>query len=214
MSKNTELNQKIGNRLRELRLEKGFSMKQVAMRLKGDRKDGTMSEQGYRRIERGEVTLKPDNAERLAKLYKVSITYIFCTDDERTEEETIKKEFAYHFDWSKNSKRFYSSLGIRRQPMISTRYVNISTGDDVSFRKDMDRAVIDEDSEIIPLLSPDGYGIRKENEYIECIQIGKHVFYIPAEKWSNILEITMKSALASIQISCETFKVTDVADNQ
>jgi transcriptional regulator with XRE-family HTH domain len=68
---NTELLAiKLGKKLRELRLAKGYSQEGFADAAKLDRA-------GYGRIERGEVDLRLTTVERLAKALRISMGELF-----------------------------------------------------------------------------------------------------------------------------------------
>jgi transcriptional regulator with XRE-family HTH domain len=70
MAKTGSLILKLGSRLRELRLAKGYSQEGFADIAKVDRA-------GYGRIERGEVDLRLSTLERLAKALKTPIADFF-----------------------------------------------------------------------------------------------------------------------------------------
>lgn len=71
------------NRLRQLREEKGKTLREVSEDLK-------MSFSNIATLERGDSQLKEDTAIIFAKYYNVSIDYLFCNSNIRTIPEQIK----------------------------------------------------------------------------------------------------------------------------
>lgn len=212
MSKDKELNRKIGKRLEELRKEKGVSRQWIAFRLKGQQSNGTMSEQGYGKIERGESTLNRINARRLADIHKVSVEYILCMDDDRTTEEKTMKDFTDHFNNSEKVRSFLRSLDIRRQPLVVTHYKDSVTGAELPLQEV--QADSDTDVDVVRVEPPTKAGVITDNEYIETIKIGKKVYYLPADTWSTTIELIMETALASIELSCKKFNRPEVGQSE
>lgn len=214
MEKNEELNQKIGNRLRDLRKAQGWNRAAIAGLLY--KKDGSkgMTEQAYRKIELGDSVLSYKNAVILAKEYHVSERFILCMTDVETEEKELKDEFLSNFDTSASSKEFCSCLGVKYYPCITEKFYSRKTGKEIpvnEWPEGEHEADPEGDGEIVTLSTPSGLDVEKKSEYLVRVRIAGVEYVMESEKWSSVLEIAKSAALGALKAACSEFDRTPKA---
>ena len=209
-----ELNKLIGNRLKELRGD--MPLRYVAPQLM-NKSGKPMSVPGYLKIENGEVALSIENARILGKMYGVQPSYILCEEEYRTEEEADDKAFSDHFLSDQKILAFLRSLGVYMLPTMVTSFYDTITGKEIPLEEVPETSNSATDypikSDAINIVSalvpPTGENVRKEKRFYATVRLKGNEYLIPAEIWKSIVEVTFKSAIASLEVSCSRFDIKE-----
>ena len=101
----------MGNRVRELRLEKGMNQTELALKI-------NVSQQTISRIENGLNTFPADTLIHIARFFHVSTDYILELSDTRMTEE-YRIEVQARMERNMEICRSYEKLSKRKQELVS-----------------------------------------------------------------------------------------------
>jgi len=98
-----EFNKKMGARLRELRILRGFSREQFSERL-------GYAVSHYGLIERGDRSIQTYDLEKISKMFDVSMDWLFGLDSSHVERDVIKEIGALLYDLPDSVLRLIKDL--------------------------------------------------------------------------------------------------------